>query len=186
MIQSKQALLYTSCILWGLVACDSSTIDDAAPLEEPTMEPEVEPEEAVIEHRCESVGTFDFNMKGEGLADFEGLTVWASAVEPIDGPQEATVTVLLETSVQDGAFDTLCPNSLQEQYYYPSYVVVFDSDDSGDCSAGDTYYIGQFYGWNEDVTAVVDPTQPLEIVGDTRTWGDREFCEYYVPERMLD
>ena len=181
---TKTTIAIASWVFLSLAACDTQDRSET-PAEQDT-EQDTEEVDTDITHRCESVGVYDFNMMGTGLDTFEGLTVWAAAVEPTEGPDVATVTVLLETSVQDGAFDAQCTDSLQEQYYYPSYVVVFDTDNSGNCSAEDTYFIGQFYGWNEDVVATVDPSMPLETVGDTRTWGEREFCDYYVPDAMLD
>ena len=124
-------------------------------------------------------------MSASGLGAFEGQRVWAAAVQPEDSPHNATVTVLLQTTVQDGAFDVMCPDSLEEQYYYPSYVAVIDADGSGNCSADDQFVLGQFYGWNEDVVGVIDSTEWFESIGDTTTWGEKGFCEYYVPDALL-
>lgn len=182
-------LMLTSWSLSFTTACDDAAQSPDAPsnVDDTGIEaPEESPEPLMTEHRCVSEGIFDFHMSGTGLNDFEGSTVWAAAVEPIESTQEADVTILLESTVQEGAFDLTCPQSLQEQYRYPSYVVVFDTDNSGDCSADDQFFLGQFYGWNDDVIAELNAASELEAVGDTTTWGNRSFCDYYVPSTMLD
>jgi len=145
--------------------------------------------------RCESTGVFDFRTVGVGFDKYDGHIVWAAAVQPINSPHTDTVTVLLETTIESGEFETSCQDSLEENYRYPSYAVVIDADESGDCSPEDYAAVGQFYAWNEDqefTTEAFDGTDqaqgiPIGFVkiGDTTTWGERAFCDYYVPSELL-
>ena len=78
----------------------------------------------------------------------------------------------------------------------PDNAVVIDADGSGDCTPDDLAAVGQFYGWGSDQRFVADGTEgqdathgipvTFERIGASKTWGDRTFCEVYVPTEMLD
>ena len=135
---------------------------------------------------CNSSGYLNFDVAGENLSRFEGQTVWVSAVQPQNSPHDARVTVLLQTVITSGAFTVSCPNSLEDNFWYPSYAVFVDSDGSGDCSSDDRYFQELLYGWIYNVSATVNFLGAFQVVGNRTTWGDFSVCEYYVPANLLN
>ena len=79
----------------------------------------------------------------------------------------------------------LCKDSLEDSGHYPSYVLLIDADGSGNCTPEDRFVLGQFYGWNADIDATLTAEYELEKVGDRITWGEKSFCDYYVPAGLL-
>lgn len=148
-------------MLITLVACDTDTL----PL-------------------CEGIGTYDLEASGSDLGSLEGSTVWISAVQPDTNPHKDEVTILMEATVEDGAFSASCESSLSDNMIYPSAAVIIDANDDGICSDGDQLVVWQYYGWTGDQVYTVDSGDLSTIAGDT-TWGDRTVCEYYVPEDLL-
>jgi hypothetical protein len=134
---------------------------------------------------CNSSGRFDFRVEGENLTDFEGKTVWASAVQPRGDVHNVSVTVLLQTFIASGAFTVSCPTCLEENFYYPSYAVFVDSDESGDCTPHDHVFVGQLYGWMENVSATFNFPSAFQEVGERTTWGSATLCNYYIPASLL-
>ena len=145
---------------------------------------------------CDDTGAFDFHAKGTGFDEYEGRAVWAAAFEAENNPYTDSINVLLASTITFGSYDMACPNSLTENYRYPSYAVVIDADGSGDCTPDDLAAVGQFYGWGSDQRFVAHGTEgqdathgipvTFERIGASKTWGDRTFCEVYVPTEMLD
>jgi hypothetical protein len=173
----------------SLLACDTDGLRDsdsgiaAEQTDTAAVDIDTDPDPARL--ACASESTYDFRQRGEGLDALEGALVWVSAVQPASDPEVAGVTVLLESVISYGAFDVACPDSLEENYIYPSSAVVIDADDSGDCSAGDLIVVSQWYGWDSDMIGVVKSTSELVIIGDQTTWGGRGLCDYYVPDSLL-
>lgn len=134
--------------------------------------------------RCEGWKAYDLEASGSDLGDLEGATVWISAVQPENNPHKDDVTVLLEATVEDGAFSASCDSSLSYNMIYPSAAVIIDANDDGVCSDGDQLVVWQYYGWDDDQVFSMDSGDLSTIDGDT-TWGDRSVCEYYVPDDLL-
>ena len=102
-----------------------------------------------------------------------------------DTSTEPAIAAFEQGEVVDGQFDLACEDGLEENYAYPSFTVVIDADDSGDCTPGDLAATFQGYGWADDqvfdLTEGQDGWIPAEwhTVGDTASvWGET-FCAYY-------
>ena len=140
---------------------------------------------------CSTDGSFDFHVWGQGLTSWEGRRVFVAAFEPstpdfgLEAPGKAERRpVRMQTTIKDGSFSVACPSSLRENYAYPSYTVVIDSDDDGRCSAGDLARQAQLYGWNAAVAEDVIDNAGLEtfapIAGrQAPIGGDGDYCRAY-------
>ena len=82
-----------------------------------------------------------------------------------------------------GAFDLTCPDSLDENYAYPAWVVVVDGDGDGRCGPSDLHTNREYYGWDFDV--IVDDLIPDQLITVRKAHtviGDRstfDFCALY-------
>jgi hypothetical protein len=187
-------------MLLGASACAADVVVDqqAADIEETTPAPVVdeayEPVSVYVT-RCDGLGQLDIALSASDMGAYEGLQVWMSAVEPTSVDSQSAVPVVAafqEGEVVDGAFALSCNDSLTENYAYPSFTVVIDADDSGDCSAGDIAGTFQGYGWADDqvfdLTAGQDGWVPVQwaTVGEGGlVWGE-DFCTYYFDDVALE
>jgi hypothetical protein len=155
----------------GASQADGSFLPDTGP---PASLPDASPPASLPdaapggEDTCAAGGQFDFQMSGANMSAWEGRRVVAAAIEnDIDvSPTVSTRVVLLSGKIQDGAFSLLCPQSLHENYGYPSWAVFVDVDGDGHCSAGDVGYQAQLFGWSSSVAealvaAYASPTASL-------------------------
>jgi hypothetical protein len=102
-------------------------------------------------HTCAGNGTLDFNVRGEGLAQWEGRRVVAAAIENDSNPLTARRPVILTGTIKNGAFALSCERSLTESYAYPSWAIFIDADGDGRCSNDDSAVQATLYGWNASV-----------------------------------
>ena len=88
------------------------------------------------------------------------------------------------TTIKDGSFAFACPSSLRENYAYPSYTIVVDTDDDGRCSEADHAWQAQLYGWNAAVLAETSAETSLESIAPIAArqgpiGGSGSYCQAY-------
>ena len=178
-------LLCAACAGETVVAEQTGDIQESEPPVYPTDDP-VSP----YATKCDGTGHLDFALSASELHEHEGRAVWMSAVEPglTNSVSDAPVAVFEQGEVVDGGFALSCEDSLTENYAYPSFTVVIDADDSGDCSAGDVAATFQGYGWADDQVFDLTPGQDdwvpaiWHVVEDNPSvWGE-SFCAYYFDD----
>ncbi len=193
-MNAARRLVVLSTVLLGASACaadvtveeQTTNVEQTPPDETPYAEPTEEPASPYAT-KCDGLGHLDIALSASHLEEHEGRAVWMSAVEPAwtDTSTEPAIAAFEQGEVVDGQFDLACEDGLEENYAYPSFTVVIDADDSGDCTPGDLAATFQGYGWADDqvfdLTEGQDGWIPAEwhTVGDTASvWGET-FCAYY-------
>ncbi|MBX7113430.1 MAG: hypothetical protein K1X64_03770 [Myxococcaceae bacterium] len=140
---------------------------------------------------CGGGHVLNFRIGGTGLSAWEGHVVRA-AVNQDDWPNWPNTfgrPVLLNGSIQNGAFSLECQSSLDVNYGYPSWAVFVDVDGDGKCSGADVGAHLIFYGWNDHVEAKVDAAD-LQVLSNvmppnsTNVWlpmgsTAADFCDGY-------
>lgn len=146
---------------------------------------------------CVEGGDFAFALEASGLERHEGRAVTIVVMEPTGDPGLADDPVVqLHPEVVDGSFAGGCPSALSMAANYPSWAVVIDADDDGQCSDGDLAFSLQLFGWATDQIYTIDgdtvlshdSRPPWEITQDAwlpvssigEVWGTT-FCDYYAP-----
>lgn len=193
-MNTTHRLLVLSAVLMGASACaadvvveeQAANVDETPPDDVPVVEPTEVPASPYAT-KCEGLGHLDFALSASNLADHDGRAVWMSAIEPT-ATDTATIPVIAafeQGEVIDGSFDLACEDSLTENFAYPSFTVVIDADDSGDCSPGDLAATFQGYGWADDQVFDLTPGQDGWLpatwlaVGDTPSFWGEDLCTYY-------
>ena len=140
---------------------------------------------SAVRTRCPTGHALDFRARGKGFSAHEGRRVWAVAIERDKRDEHGRMyAVRLEGIITAGAFDLNCPDSLDENYAYPAWVVVVDGDGDGRCGPSDLHTNREYYGWDFDV--IVDDLGPDRMIsiGEAHTViGDRstfDFCALYL------
>jgi hypothetical protein len=141
-----RALLSFVCFA---AACTGGGLGEHTP-DQPA--PPVEPQSAGV---CLNDGSFDFHVYGDGLTQWDGKSIAATALEPQQDLTTQTtslrIPVRMGSQITDGAFSISCPSSLDDNSYYPSYALFVDVNDDGRCDDGDFGLNAQRYGWNQAI-----------------------------------
>lgn len=200
-MNSAHRIFFLSAVLLGASACaadvtieeQTNNVDETPPEDPPYAEPAEGPSSPYAT-KCEGLGHLDFALSASKLEEHEGRAVWMSAVEP-SSTDTATVPIIAafeQGEVIDGSFDLACEDSLTANFAYPSFTVVIDTDDSGDCSAADLAATFQGYGWADDqvfdLTLGQDEWVPAtwHAVGDTPSFWGEDLCTYYFDGVRVD